>query len=165
MSLIPWRGKRSADMWEGDWPKTQLGRFRSEMDQLFENFFGKAFDAVEAGYGAFSGWAPTLDVTETEAGVTIRAEVPGVDPADIEITVTGKTLTLSGEKKEATEDKSENYFHSERRFGTFRRSVELPSPVNTEKVAAEHKNGVVSIQISKDPAAVPKRIPVKPADK
>ena len=165
MSLIPWKSKRSADTWDDDWPRSQMTRFRSEMDQLFENFFGRAWGAVEAGYGALSAWAPTLDVTETESGVTVRAEVPGIDPSDLEITVVGRTLTLAGEKKETTETKEENYFHSERRFGSFRRSVELPVPVNTEKVTAEHKNGVVLIQIPKDPTSIPRRIPVKAADK
>ncbi len=96
------------------------------LDQLFDNVFGRALGAVEAGYDALSAWAPTLDVTETESGVTVRAEVPGIDPGDLEITVVGRTLTLAGEKKETADTSGENYFHSERRFGSFRRNVSCP---------------------------------------
>jgi HSP20 family protein len=133
------------------------------MDQLFERFFGRTWDVMESGFGAMTAWAPSLDVSETDTEITVRAEVPGIDPKDLEITVSGQMLTLAGEKKETAEHRGENVYRSERRFGSFRRSVQLPTPVDTEKVTAEHKNGVLLIRLQKDQKAVAKRIPVKSA--
>ena len=164
MSLVPWRGKRPESGWDEDRPESVLTRFRSEMDQLFERFFGRTWDVMEQGFSAMTAWAPSLDVSETDTDINIRAEVPGVDPKELEITVTGQMLTLAGEKKETTEHRDENVYRSERRFGSFRRSFQLPTPVDTEKITAEHKNGVILIQLKKQQSAVPKRIPVKPAN-
>jgi len=161
MSLVPWRNKASGGEGDEDRPGFALGRFRSEMDQLFERFFGRPWGAMEAGLGALTAWAPSLDVSETDTAITVRAEVPGVDPKELEITVAGQMLTLAGEKKETSEEKGEDFYRSERRFGSFRRTVQLPTPVDTERIKAEHKNGVVLIQLEKDRSAVAKRIPVK----
>lgn len=161
MSLVPWKGKRAVRHADDMWTGTPITRFRQEMDQLFDRFFGGACDAMEAGYGAFAGWAPTIDISESDEEVTVRAEIPGVAPKDLEITVTGHTLTIAGEKTDVTESKGENFFHTERRFGSFRRSIQLPASVDTESIAAEDKNGVVLIHLKKIPGAVPKRIPVK----
>jgi HSP20 family protein len=161
MSLIPWKNKRSAYRVDDDWMSAPMIRFRSEMDQLFNRFFGGAMDMVENGFNAMTCWAPSLDVSETDTEVTVRAEVPGIDPKDLQITVAGNMLTIAGEKKDVTERKGENFYHSERRFGAFRRSVHLPAPVDAEKITAEHKNGLVFIRLKKEPGAVPKRIPVK----
>ena len=163
MSLVPWRGKSPEGEGDEDRPGSALRRFRSEMDQLFERFFGRTRDVMEAGFGAMTAWTPSLDVSETDTEITVRAEVPGIDPKELEITVSGQMLTLAGEKKESTEQRGEGFYRSERRFGSFRRSVQLPTPVDTEKITAEHKNGVVLIQIKKDQGAVAKRIPVKSA--
>lgn len=163
MSLVPWKGKRAVRHADDAWTGSPVTRFRQEMDQLFERFFGGACDAMEAGYGAFAGWAPTIDISESDDEVTVRAEVPGVAPQDLEITVAGHTLTIAGEKKEATENKGENFFHTERRFGSFRRSIELPASVDTENIEAEDHNGVVLIHLKKVAGAASKRIQVKSA--
>ena len=161
MTLVPWRGKRPEEETDDTALSSPLSYFRGEMDRLFERFFGESpgmpFGLARTG----TGWMPSLDVSETDTDITVRAEVPGLDPKDLEITVSGQVLTIAGEKKEATEEKGENYFHSERRFGSFKRSVQLPAPVDTEKVTAEHKNGVIKIQLHKQQSALPKRIPVQ----
>ena len=163
MSLIPWRSKRLTDDWGDDWASAALSRFRGEMDDVLERFLGGASNALDFGVNTIAGGGPVLDVTETDTEVMVRAEVPGVDPKDLKISVVGNVLTISGEKQERHETKGEDFFHSERRFGSFRRSIHLPAAVDTDKVSAEHKNGVVHIRIGKNPGAVPKRIPVKSA--
>ena len=161
MTLVPWRGKRREDQLEETGLSSPIDYFRSEMDRLFDRFFGRETSMPFFGGGPRAGWAPSLDVSEDDTSVTVRAEVPGLDPKDLEITVSGQVLSLAGEKRETSESKGENYFHTERRFGSFRRSVQLPTPVDTDKVSAEHKNGVVIIVLHKQQSAVPKRIPVQ----
>lgn len=160
MSLVPWRQKsRPTELMESD-PLGALGRLRSEMDRVFDRFFGGHGFWDEG--GALRSWAPAVDVTETDTEVTVRAEMPGIAPGDIEVTVSGEMLTISGEKKETRERKGENFFQSERHFGSFRRSVALPASVDSEKVSAEHQNGVLTVTLKKKQSALPKRITVKP---
>ncbi len=161
MSLIPWRGKQRDD--ELDVAGSPMGYFRSEMDRLFDRFFGDTWAMAREGFGA-AAWAPSIDVAETDTEITIRAEVPGIDAKDIDISLTGQTLTVSGEKKETTETKGANYYRSERRFGSFRRSLQLPTTVDPEKVSATQRDGILMIRLQKRESAVPKRIPVKPSD-
>ena len=156
MNLIPWKSRNKEDDYFGMAPVSQ---FRGELDRLFDRFFRDPWGEGDA----VTGWSPTLDVTDTEKEVVIRADVPGVDPKDLNLTVTGNLLTISGEKKEQTEKKGENYYHAERRFGSFRRTVQLPAGVDADKVTAEHKNGVVTIHLKKTPGATPRRIAVQSA--
>lgn len=157
MNLIPWRSKRhDDDDFDGN-VSTALSTLRSEMDRVFDRFTHGFWSEP---FGSFATYVPSIDVAETENEITVRAEVPGVDPKDLNITLSGQMLTISGEKKESTEKKGENFYHSERRFGSFRRTLQLPVPVNQDKMTAEHKNGVVQIRLQKEPSAVPKRIPV-----
>ena len=161
MSLIPWKGKQRDD--ELDAAASPMGYFRSEMDRLFDRFFGDTWAMAREGFGG-AAWAPSIDVAETDTEITIRAEVPGIDAKDIDISLTGQTLTVSGEKKETTETRGANYYRSERRFGSFRRSLQLPATVDPEKVSATQKDGILMIRLQKRESAVPKRIPVKPSD-
>jgi len=161
MSLIPWRGKsRDLDAVESI-SGGALGQFRAEMDRLFDRCFGDMWDFTRGALGQPGSWLPSLDVSETDKEVTIRVEVPGVDPKDIQLAVTGQTLSISGEKREQTETKSESCFHSERRFGSFKRTVPLPSSIDPERTTAEHKNGVLMVRLAKRESAMPKRIEVK----
>jgi HSP20 family protein len=130
------------------------------MDRLFDQFFGGPGPARATGFSPLRGFAPSLDVSETDTEITVRAEVPGIDPKDLEVSVSGNVLTLAGEKKESTERKGENYYQAERRFGSFRRTIQLPTEVNCEKISAEHRNGILMIRLPKVASAAPKRIPV-----
>jgi len=161
MSLIPWKGKRSDGAGDGWGIQAPLTTFRSEMDRLFDRFIG-GFDA--APWADFcSACVPSLDVIETDKETMVKAEIPGVDPKDLDITISGNVLTLAGQKDEASEQQGENFRHCERRFGSFRRSVTLPTEVATEKISAEYKNGLLLIRLQKLPTAMPKRIPVRSA--
>ena len=93
--------------------------------------------------------------------VTVKAELPGMRPDDINVSVQGNTLSITGEKKEETEERKEGYYHSERRFGSFRRDLILPADVDSEKVDAAYKEGVLTITMPKTEAAKAKAVKVK----
>jgi len=93
--------------------------------------------------------------------VVVKVAIPGVKPEDIDITVTGDTLSIKGEAKEETEVKRENYIRQERRYGAFSRSVTLPSGVETEKAEASFENGILTLNIPKAEEVKPKVIKVK----
>jgi HSP20 family protein len=128
---------------------------RKEMEDLFERFFGDDGKASLA-------WAPRVDVKETDKEIVVKADVPGVDPKDVEVTVEKDVLTIRGEKKEEKEEKGKGFHRVERHTGSFYRAVALPAGVDATKVAATSSNGVVTITISKKAEAQPKKIPVTP---
>jgi HSP20 family protein len=137
-----------------------LSDLRQEIDRMFDAFSRDPWGSISE-FGTSKAWFPAIDVAENDKVVIVRAEVPGVDPKELEITVTGDRLTLAGEKKETTERKDKDFYHSETRYGSFTRSVQLPSDVDTENVTAEHSNGVVTIKLKKTAAAASKKIQVK----
>ncbi len=148
-ALSPWRRTIGA-----------LEPFRQEMEDLFERFFGE-----EGGNGASARtWTPRVDVKETDKEIVVKADLPGVDVKDIDITVVGGVLTLRGEKREEKEEKKENYYRSERFVGRFYRELPLPPGVDPDKVFAASSKGLVTITIPKKPEAQPKKIAVKPQD-
>ncbi|MCC6659531.1 MAG: Hsp20/alpha crystallin family protein [Phycisphaerales bacterium] len=142
-----------------------LSRFRDEIDRTFERFMSEPFGLIEAKSPRPEGWAPAIDVCETDAEVTIRAEAPGIPAKELDISVSGNTLTIAGQKEESSEKEEENFYHCERRFGSFRRSIDLPETVDADRISAESDNGVVTIHIAKKPGAKPKQIEVKAAAK
>ena len=159
MNLIPWRSKGRAG---GGSAETPLVRLREEMDDLFSRFGGEGRPrwAAEQGIAPFA-FGPTVDLAETENEVTVTAELPGVDPKDVRIEMVGTTLTIRGEKKQEREEKKRNYHYVERSFGQFHRSIPLPSTVDSAKVEAACRDGVLTVKVAKHPEAKPKRIAVK----
>jgi HSP20 family protein len=157
MNLVPWKNK-SGELQEGRWP---MGEFRSEINRLFDSFWREPFGVLSESVSGWGRWVPALDVSEDDTHVTVRAEVPGVDPNEIEITVTGDRLTIAGEKKETVEKKDQDNSYRESRYGSFSRTVRLPASVDSQHVTAEHVNGVVTITLKKTPAATAKKIRVK----
>jgi HSP20 family protein len=111
--------------------------------------------------GKGGAWAPFLDVSETKDAMVVKAEMPGVDPKDIEIALTGDLLTLKGEKTKEAEEKDEHYHRMERTYGAFVRSVRLPMAVDGSKVTATFKNGLLVVTLPKTPAGKGTLIPVK----
>lgn len=132
----------------------ELARLHNEMDDLFDGFF-RGLDKPFAGYKAW----PTIDVAEQDDAIIVRAEVPGCKPEDIDISVYNKTLTISGEKKETTEENDKGYYHMESVYGSFRRDINLPTDVDNGKVEANCTDGVLSIKLPK--AEVSKAVKVK----
>lgn len=160
MNLIPWKNKREEKALAR--PEHSMSRLRSEMDQLFDRFMrdplGFPWDDTSA---TALAWGPQLDLSETDKELTIKAELPGVDAKDVEINVTGNVLTIRGEKRQEHEEKKRDYHYVERQYGSFHRSVPLPTYVNAEKVDANYRNGVLTITLEKRPEARAKRIEVK----
>ena len=155
MSLIPWRNKHQETQ-RGD--LAPLSEFRREVDRLFDSFLREPFAWSDWGFS--SPWNPSLDVRETDDAVMVRAEVPGVKPDEINISLAGNVLTLSGEKKETEEKQGNGFHHCERRFGAFRRDVTLPPGIDTDTVTADYAQGVLTVKIGKSPEAAARRIPV-----
>lgn len=154
MALVPWRNKGK----ETDGGELQsLTTFRHEMDRLFDSIFGESFGQ----WGAMQRWRPTMDVEETEKEFVVRAEVPGVKPEDIDLSVAGDRLVISGEKKSSSEKKDGGFHQTESYFGSFRREMTLPGSVDTKGVQADYKDGVLTVRLKKVPDAQTKRIPVK----
>jgi len=133
-----------------------LSRLHSPMDDLFEGFF-RGLDRPSANYTAW----PALDVAEQDEALVVRAEVPGCSPEDIEISVSGNTLTISGQKKERKEEKDKGFYHVESVSGKFRREVNLPTDVDNSKVEATYKNGVLSIHLPKAEISKAVKVQVK----
>jgi HSP20 family protein len=146
--------------WE---PRQEISRLRREMDRVFEDFF-----APRAWFGWRpweAEWAPSVDVSETPEQVTIKAELPGIDPKDINISLTGDILTIKGEKKSEREEKKENYHVVERSYGSFSRSLALPAAVNADKIEAKSEKGILTITCPKKEVVKPKDIKIKTAQK
>ena len=116
MALVPYT-KRN---------RNSLTTLHNEMDDLFDSFF-RGLDRPFAGYKAW----PAIDVAEDENSIIVRAEVPGCNAEDVEISVYGNTLTISGEKKIKEEKKEKGYYHVESSYGTFRREITLPTDVDS----------------------------------
>ena len=139
-------------------PMNEMLSLRDAMDRLFEDSW-----VSNRGWGNVpAAWTePSLDVYETAEHVVVKAAIPGVKPNDVEITVKGNYLAISGEAKEETETKEKNYLRRETRIGTFSRMVELPNDLQTDKADAKFENGILTITFPKAEQVKPKKIQVK----
>ena len=104
---------------------------------------------------------PSLDVYEEKDAVVVKAELPGMKKEDIEVNLTGETLTIKGEKKEDKEVKEDNYYRRERSYGSFLRTVALPCEVKSDEIKASFKDGVLDIRLPKTEEAKKKSVAVK----
>lgn len=136
--------------------------FRHDMDTLFDDFF-RGF-GTEPFFGRHAErFSPNVDITESDREIRVSAELPGMDEKDIDITLNHDSLTIKGEKKEEKEDKGKDYYRMERSYGTFCRTIPLPVEVETDKVNAHYKKGILTVNIPKSSKAVEekKKITVK----
>jgi HSP20 family protein len=104
---------------------------------------------------------PAFDISETEKEYVISGEIPGIDPKDLEVTLTDGILSIKGEKKHESEEKEENYHRVERHYGSFQRSFRLPDNINREKLDASYKDGVLRLTLPKSEESEVKKIEVK----
>ena len=126
------------------------------IDRLFDETFG-----LKNGTGIFSDtWVPMVDVAEDDKAYEITVEVPGVAPEDLKINVEGKTLTVSGEKKQETRKEDGRVHRFERRYGSFTRTFTLPETVDGDAIEAKTRNGVLTLMLPKIEKAKPRAIPV-----
>jgi HSP20 family protein len=138
-------------------PWTGLTSLRKEMERLFDRFWeGDFHEMVPVGE-----WSPRLDLSETKDALIVRAEIPGLEAKDVQISLQEQILTIKGEKKQEKEEKDEHHYRMERSYGVFARSLRLPVPVDQEKVTARFKNGLLTIALPKAPSAKGVTIQVK----
>jgi len=147
--LVPtlWGNKNIPVRHEEEHPFSVLQR---DMNRMFDDFF-KGFNTFSAGRleGGWGVFHPTVDIKESEKEITIKAELPGMDEKDIDVSLANDVLTIQGEKKEEKEEKDKGYYYAERSFGSFRRVLPLPVGVNTQKAEASFKKGVLTITVPK----------------
>jgi HSP20 family protein len=124
------------------------------MDDVFCRFLGAPWGASEheLAPGGFA-WIPHADLVESDDDVSLRLELPGIKPEDVDIQLAGNVLTIRGEKSEEKSDEGKNYHSRERRFGRFVRRVQVPSEVAPEKVDAAFRDGVLTVTLDKNPEA------------
>jgi HSP20 family protein len=139
-------------------PFRDLAPLQERMNRIFDEFFANA----GSGNGdlQLSSFSPATDIYEDDEHVTFTLEVPGVSEKDINITLEGNTLTVTGERKLKKEDKRERFHRVERFYGTFSRSFTLPNTVDPNSIQASYENGVLQLQMTKRAEAKPKQIKV-----
>ncbi len=139
-------------------PMSEMLSLRDAMNRLFEDSWvsNREWSNVPVAWTE-----PSLDVYETTDTLVVKAAIPGVKPEDVEITVKGNYLAISGETKEETESQDKNYLRRESRVGTFSRMIELPNELQSDKADAKFENGVLTITFPKAEQLKPKKIQVK----
>jgi len=146
MSMIRWE------------PFKELMSLRQAMDRLFEESFVRPSRLL----GLFSEEAmPPIDMYQTAKEVVVKAALPGVKPDEVDVAITGDTLSIKGETKAIEEVKREDYVYQEHRYGAFSRSIKLPSDLKTDKAEATFENGILTLTIPRAEEAKPKTIKVK----
>ncbi len=126
-----------------------------------ERFFERLGDWESPELRPVADWTPKLDFSESGDAYMLKAEIPGIDPKEISVSLEGELLTLKGEKRQEREEKEERYHRVERSFGTFVRAMRLPGAVDGSKVTAGFRNGVLTVTLPKAPSARANAIPVK----
>jgi HSP20 family protein len=127
------------------------------LDRLFRDAFSSQLGETEL---STRSWAPPVDIYETEDAIVLKAELPGVDPKDVDVRVEDNTLYLKGERKFEKEVKEQNYHRVERSYGSFARSFSLPNSISADKVKAEFKDGLLTLTMPKREEAKPKTIKI-----
>jgi HSP20 family protein len=139
--------------WE---PFREFSTLQDRMNRLFRETYNENQDQSLTN----SSFAPAVDVYEDEHNVSLKIEVPGIDEKDIDVRIENNTLTVHGERKIEKDEKEENYRRVERQYGSFTRTFNLPSTVDTDKVQANYSKGVLNISLPKKAEAKPKQIKV-----
>ena len=142
MTLVRWQPKRFVD-------------FRNGIDRMFEEFWD--------GGPVPGAWRPAMDVSETDDEILVHADLPGLGKDQVKVNLENNVLTIRGEKQHASDNEEKHYHRSERSYGTFTRSLRLPSDVEAGKISASYRDGVLTLTLPKSEAAKPKEIEVKVA--
>ena len=143
---------RTIARWE---PFRGVTTLQDQINRLFTDAFNRNGEQ-----SSLSAWAPAVDIYETEHELVVKADLPDIDPKDLDIRVENNLLTIRGERKFEKKVSEENYLRVERSFGSFARSFTLANTVNTDAIKAEYQNGVLTLAIPKREEAKPKQIKV-----
>ena len=145
MELVPWRAFG------------ELSSLRRDMDKLWDRFSGETPFAKTFG----ETWLPSVDISETKDNFVVKAELPGLEAKDVNVSISGDVLTIKGEKKTEEEEKDEHYHCVERYSGSFQRVFQLPSGVKTDMIEATFDKGVLKVTLPKVEEARKKEIDIK----
>jgi HSP20 family protein len=154
MAIERWRPFLSVDRWD---PFRNMSDIQGEVNRLFDSFLGRP--TVATGSAART-WAPVLDMHETKDDLVLSFELPGVTDKDVSLSITGDLLTVKGERAFDRDSHGENAHHIERVYGKFERSVQLPMPVQADKVKASYRDGVLEVRLPKAEEVKPKAIKI-----
>ena len=138
-------------------PMRNLFNLHNQMEKVFSDLFASHEGETDMDN---TSWMPTVDISETENGFEIRAELPGVSEKDVNVSVTDNLLTIKGEKHQKEETDGKNYHRVERRYGSFQRRFTLPPEVATDAIKAEYSDGVLTLSIPKPEATKPTEVPI-----
>ncbi len=144
--------------WE---PFRDLVSIQDRMNRIFDDAFRGGSRQDEEEWALGGSWAPPVDIYEQDGTLVLKAELPGIDPKDVDVRVENNVLTLHGERKFDQEVKRENCHRVERSYGTFSRSFTLPNVVDTGNIKAEFKDGVLRVTMPKREEAKPKQIQIQ----
>ena len=154
MAMTRWTPFGSLERWD---PFRNLGDIQSEMNRLFDSFSGRPATMGQAGERM---WLPAVDVRETKDEVILSFDVPGMSEKDIQLSITGDLLTVKGERKFERDDAGDKYHRVERVYGKFERTVQLAMPVQTDKVKATYRDGVLEVKLPKLEEVKPREIKI-----
>jgi HSP20 family protein len=147
--MLPWKREK----------ENQTSEFRREFDNFYDRFFEPNFLPSSYLFGE-GKWDPTLDISEGRSYIKVKAEIPGIEAKDFDISIDGRLLTIKGEKKQEQKEEEETYYRVERSYGYFNRTIQLPAEVNPEKVDASYKRGILKIKLRKSKENESKRIKI-----
>jgi HSP20 family protein len=166
--LSPWRRQGGVQPFQSSFARDPFASFRREMDRLFDDFFapaeGRSFAPAAQGQAQAQGMImPSLDVHETEQAYVVSAELPGIDPKDVEINLDDNALTLRGEKRSERNEEDGGRRYTERSYGRFERTIPFGAEVDADRVEASFENGVLKVTLPKNTQAKDKsrRIEIK----
>jgi len=170
-SLIPWRRGKESSL-EVRRERDPYRSIQQEMNRLFDEFFelpkgspfGSPFGLRSLNtFEGFEDFTPRLDVYETEKEINIRAELPGMEEKDIDISLHNNVLTISGKKESEEVEKGKSFYRRERSYGAFQRSIELPDEVDETKIEANYDKGILKVTVPKpaEAVSVARRIKIK----
>jgi HSP20 family protein len=154
--LIPWKKNGSSLLGRGGSGSDPLRELQQRVNRLFDDFFSPWFESRQDWWTDRDIFIPKLDVRETDKEYRVTAELPDIDEKDLDISMSGDSLTIKGEKKEEHESEGHGYYLNERSFGTFQRVINVPD-ADPNSGKAEFKKGVLKITLKKKPEAQSKR--------
>lgn len=145
-SLVPWNHYQELTGWHRD------------IDDLFRRFFTREREESDQ---LATGWVPAMEAFAREGEYVVRADVPGIDPKDVEVSVLNDALTIKGERKKSHEVKEKESYYSETAYGRFERRLALPKGIDPDKITARFENGVLEVKVPLPQTATGKKVPIE----